>query len=413
VTPLPFRPFLAPLVLGASLALSALAALAGCEGDAATAPMPVALLPDATTPARDAGSDSEETASPSYPWKLPPGFPMPLVPTDNPMTAAKVTLGRRLFYDKRLSKNGAQSCASCHEQRLAFTDGLARSIGSTGSTHPRSSMTLVNVAYASTFTWSNPLQASLERQALVPIFGDDPVELGHTSTPDLETRLQQVPIYPPLFLAAFPEDPTPVTLEHVVKALASFQRTILSGRSPFDRWLYDNDTNAISESAKRGYGLFSGEKFECFHCHVGFALTDHVNYAGKAFLDRPFHNTGLYNVGGTGAYPSPNTGVESVTRIPSDMGRFKAPTLRNIAVTAPYMHDGSIATLDAVLDHYAAGGRTIDGGPNAGVGSANPYKDPIIRPFSATLEERTDLIEFLRALTDEGLLSNPDLSDPW
>jgi cytochrome c peroxidase len=274
-------------------------------------------------------------------------------------------------------------------------------------------MSLANVAYATTLTWANPLQVTLEQQALVPMFGDDPIELGQTAASDLEAKLRGVPLYVTLFAGAFPGDAEPITLNHLVKALACFERTIISGRSPFDRWLYDNDPNAISDSAKRGYALFNGETFECFHCHVGFAMTDHVTYAGKAFMDRPYHNTGLYNIGGTGAYPEPNTGVEHVTHVPNDMGRFKAPTLRNIAVTAPYMHDGSIATLDGVLDHYVTGGRTIQSGPNAGVGSANPYKDPLIRPLSVTPEQRADVIEFLKSLTDDTLLTNPELADPW
>jgi cytochrome c peroxidase len=407
------RDVLSGLTLGAVVVLSAVAAVAGCGSNdpvlpsvPTTAPTDagIAVLPDSS-------ADAADGAATTYDWNLPPGFPTPVVPADNPMSAAKVALGRRLFYDKRLSKNGTQSCASCHQQNLAFTDGRASSLGSTGNAHPRSSMSLANVAFATTLAWANPLQTTLERQALVPMFGDDPVELGLTSTPELEATLRSVPLYVQLFQAAFAPDPNPVTLDHVVKALASFERTIISGRSPYDRWLLANDRAAMSESAKRGYALFNGEKFECFHCHVGFAFTDHVSYAGKAFRDRPYHNTGLYNLGG--AYPVPNTGVESVTRIPSDMGRFKAPTLRNIAVTAPYMHDGSIGTLEAVLDHYAAGGRTIPDGPNAGVGSANPYKDPIIRPFSPSAEERADVIEFLKALTDDTFLTTPDLSDPW
>jgi cytochrome c peroxidase len=170
---------------------------------------------------------------------------------------------------------------------------------------------------------------------------------------------------------------------------------------------------AISDSARRGYELFSSERLECFHCHAGFALTDHVNYEGKAFFDDPFHNTGLYNVDGQGAYPEPNTGVLSVTGRERDMGRFKAPTLRNIAVTAPYMHDGSIASLDAVLDHYAAGGRTLSEGEHAGVGSASPLKSNLIQGFTLSDSERADVLAFLHSLTDEGFLTDARFADPW
>jgi cytochrome c peroxidase len=316
------------------------------------------------------GADAADTGADAggYVWNLPPGFPTPAVPDENPMSAEKVDLGRHLFYDKALSRNWTQSCASCHQQALAFTDGRAHAVGSTGAQHPRSAMSLANVAYASTLTWANPLELDLEHQALIPMFGDDPIELGLPSQEDLVARLGGVTAYTPLFAAAWPGDPAPITLEHVVDALASFERTIISGSSPFDRYLYGGDQSAISASAQRGYALFNSEQLECFHCHVGFDLTDHVNWQGKAFFDHAYHNTGLYNIDGKGAYPEPNTGVYHVTGDPSEMGKFKVPTLRNIGITAPYFHDGSAATLDDVLDHYQAGGRTITSGPYAGDG---------------------------------------------
>jgi cytochrome c peroxidase len=347
-----------------------------------------------------------------FAWNLPDGFPVPAVPPDNPTTSSKVRLGRYLFYDQRLSHNGTQSCASCHKQELAFTDGRATSVGSTGQAHPRSAMSLVNVAYASTLTWANPLLLDLEHQALVPMFGSDPIELGLTSADEAEQRLSAVPGYVRLFAEAWPGDGSPVSVQHVTQALAAFERTIISGRSPFDRWLYHGDRSGMSDSALRGYKLFNSDAAGCFHCHRGFDLTDHVNWADKAFFDRPYHNTGLYNLGGTGAYPEPNTGVYHVTLNRADMGRFKAPTLRNVALTAPYMHDGSIATLNEVLDHYQAGGRTIASGPYAGNGSANPRKDPLVEPLDLTPADRADLIEYLSSLTDETLLTDPSLSAP-
>jgi cytochrome c peroxidase len=204
-----------------------------------------------------------------------------------------------------------------------------------------------------------------------------------------------------------------VTLAAIDRAIASFERSLISGRAPFDRWLVAGEEDAISDSAKRGYELFNTETFECYHCHGGFAFTDHVVYADEAFPQTLFHNTGLYNIDGQGAFPVPNTGVESVTGNPADMGRFKAPTLRNIAVTAPYMHDGSIATLSEVLDHYAAGGRTIAEGDGAGVGSANPLKSNFVRGFRMTEQERADLLAFLDSLTDVEFLTSPEHSDPW
>jgi cytochrome c peroxidase len=348
-----------------------------------------------------------------YEWNLPPGFPPPALPQDNPMTLAKVELGRHLFYDKRLSENGTYSCATCHEQALAFTDGKLQAIGSTGQVHPRGSMSLANVAYAATLTWGHPYLASLERQAQLPMFGDSPIELGMRSQAQVEALLDAIPEYAPMFDGAFPEDAAPVTLVNVERAIASFERSLISGHAPFDRWLMTGDESAISGSAKRGYALFNTETFECYHCHGGFAFTDHVIFADEAFPQVLFHNTGLYNIDGDGAFPSPNTGVENVSENPADMGRFKAPTLRNIAVSAPYMHDGSIATLSQVLDHYAAGGRTISDGPNAGIGSANPLKSNFVRGFVMSDDQRADLLAFLESLTDTEFLANPAQSDPW
>jgi cytochrome c peroxidase len=349
----------------------------------------------------------------AWTWDLPSGFPTPKVPADNPMTREKVALGRHLFYDTRLSGNGTFSCASCHKQAVAFTDGLPRAVGSTGEVHPRGSMGLANVAYAPMLTWGNPLQKALEKQALVPMFGEDPIELGLSGMEEkLLARVREVPRYKTLFAAAYPGQSDPVSLDHIVKAIASFQRTLISGRSPYDAFKAGN-TKAISAAAQRGEELFFGEKTECFHCHGGFNFTGASDYEGKGFTEIEFHNTGLYNIDGKGRYPARNTGVHEVTGNDDDMGKFKAPSLRNIAVTAPYMHDGSIATLEEVIEHYNAGGRTVTRGPNAGVGSTNPYKSEFIKEMGLTPDEKRDLVAFLRTLTDSTFLRDPRFSNPW
>ncbi|HSP81035.1 MAG TPA: cytochrome c peroxidase, partial [Myxococcaceae bacterium] len=203
-----------------------------------------------------------------YEWKLPAGFPEPAVPEDNPMSEAKVELGRLLFYDVRLSENGTQSCASCHEQARAFTDGRTTALGSTGEHHRRNSMSLTNVAYASSLTWANPHFQTLEGQALVPIFGEDPVELGMAGKEDvLLQRLAEDARYPGLFAAAFPEEKAPISMTSVVRAIAAFERTLISGNSPYDRYVLGGEVEAMSESAKRGMDLFFSERLECFHCH--------------------------------------------------------------------------------------------------------------------------------------------------
>ena len=349
-----------------------------------------------------------------FAWDLPKGFPIPAVPADNPMSAGKVELGRHLFYELRLSGNGTQSCATCHQQERAFTDGLATSAGSTGVDHPRNSMSLVNVAYAAALTWANPSLTRLEDQALVPMFGRHPVELGLGEDREWLDVLRREPRYTALFKSAFPEERDPFTRGHVVKALAAFQRTIISARSPYDRYHFERDDGAVSDAARRGEVLFHSQPLSCFTCHGGFNLSGATTSARSSPTARvEFHNTGLYNLPGLLSYPEPNTGIYEVTRNPVDVGKFKAPTLRNIAVTAPYMHDGSVASLEDVLAHYEAGGRTVAEGPYKGVGHDNPNKSRRIRGFTLTPEQRSDLLAFLTSLTDKEVLRDSRLTNPW
>ena len=169
----------------------------------------------------------------------------------------------------------------------------------------------------------------------------------------------------------------------------------------------------MDDSAARGMDLFFSERLECFHCHGGFNFTDSTTHINTRIERVGYHNTGLYNLDGNGAYPSDNTGLFDMTGERRDMGRFKAPTLRNIAVTGPYMHDGSIATLDEVVAHYERGGRLLDEGPYAGDGRLSPFKSEFVTGFELTAAERADLVAFLEALTDASLLNNPDLADPF
>lgn len=351
------------------------------------------------------------SARASYQWDLPAGVEPPPVPADAAMSPALVSLGRHLFYDTRLSGNGTQACATCHEQARAFTDGRPHGIGSTGQAHTRNSMSLVNVAYAETLTWAHPLLTSLEAQALVPMFGAAPVELG-LSTTDTEwlDRLNADATYQRLTVAAFPGT-TGLTLSHVTRALAGFERSLVSMRSPYDRYHFDRDDGAISDAAKRGELLFHSRPLSCFTCHGGVHFSDSM---GTRSGGRPaFHNTGLYNLAGVFSYPADDTGLYQRTGSPADVGRFKAPTLRNIAITAPYMHDGSIATLDEAIAHYEAGGRAIHDGPLRGVGHDNPGKDEGVRGFRLTDGQRADLRAFLESLTDKALLTDARFSNPW
>ena len=349
----------------------------------------------------------------TYDWQLDGRLPAPQVPTDNPMSAAKVELGRHLFYDQRLSINGTMSCASCHIQALAFTDGKPQSIGATGEFHPRSSMSLVNVAYASRLTWANQLLDRLEDQALTPMFGDNPIEMGMAGR-DLEIveLLRSDPFYQRQIAKVFTEDKDPYSILNAVRSIAAFVRSIVSFDSPYDRYL-GGDESALTETAERGMELFFSERLECFHCHGGFNFTDSTTHA-SATVDRVgFHNTGLYNIDNDGAYPSDNTGLYDMTGQRRDMGRFKAPTLRNIAVTGPYMHDGSVASLDDAIAHYERGGRLIESGAFAGDGRRSPYKSEFVRGFQLSDSERADLVSFLESLTDQSVLSDVHLGNPF
>ncbi|MEM7592166.1 MAG: MbnH family di-heme enzyme [Cyanobacteria bacterium P01_A01_bin.83] len=356
--------------------------------------------------------DGHLAIAPEYNWNLPEWTPKPVVPDDNPMTAAKVELGRHLFYEPRLSITGEYSCATCHKQSLAFTDGKQVAVGSTNEMHSRNSMSLANVAYSPVLTWANPLMTSLENQALIPIFGEHPIEMGMVGQEQQMLQwLQNNDKYRQLFANAF-ESEEPVNVNNLTKAIATFQRSLVSFNSPYDRYRYQGEANAISDAAKRGEKLFNSERMECFHCHSGINFSDSVKHENLAFTETAFHNTGLYNIDGEGSYPPQNIGIKEITQKAEDMGRFKAPSLRNIALTAPYMHDGSINTLRDAIAHYQAGGRTITEGEYAGVGSANPYKSGFIKGFEITESEIDDLVAFLQSLTDQEFITNPAYSNP-
>jgi cytochrome c peroxidase len=348
--------------------------------------------------------------------RLPEHFAEPAIPEYNPLTAEKIALGRRLFYDTRLSGNQTQSCASCHQQRLAFTDSLAVPRGSTGHALLRNSQGLANVAYFSTLTWGNNVLLTLEDQILVPLQSDNPIELGIVdgNRAEVLARLDADSTYRELFALAFPDSPPGATINRIRFALASFCRTLISGDSPYDRY-YRGDHSALTAGQVRGLKLFNSERMECFHCHSGINLStsyhDATTTAGT--ITFPFFNNGLYNVGGDGSYPEGNQGLYELTHDPKDRGRFRPQGLRNVAVTAPYMHDGSIATLRDVVRHYARGGRAVLSGPYAGDGSLSPLKSGLVRGFSLTEAEMDDVIAFLESLTDSTFLTDPRFSDPF
>ena len=337
-----------------------------------------------------------------YIWQVPEGFPIPAVPADNPMTWEKVELGRQLFFDPRLSGDGSVSCATCHQPELAFTDGRSQARGIQNRIHPRSAMSLTNVAYNATLGWDDPSLTRLEDQILIPLYNTQPPEMGVSGREEeILNRLKNDHRLRELFRSAFPQDKPRVTMRNVIYALASFERTLISGNSPYDRWAYGADSGALDREQRAGARLFFSKRLSCFRCHAGVNLSGPIQYAGSKAPEARFHNTGLYSEDGTGAYPEPNTGLQRHTGRDGDMGKFRAPTLRNIALTAPYMHDGSIATLEEVLDHYAAGGRSCTNPQTADTCS---NADPLMTGFELIPEQKRQLIAFLQALTDQAFI---------
>jgi len=329
---------------------------------------------------------------------LPPSFPAPITPPDNRLTLQKAELGRYLFYDVRLSHNATESCASCHQQQFAFSDHRPRAIGSTGQQHSRNSMGLTNVAYRRTLTWADPKMRLLEQQVLVPLTNEHPVELGMAGRYELLLqRIGSDPRYRALFATAFPGEEKPITIDNIARALATFERTLISARSPYDRLVLNGDSTALSPAAWRGMRLFFSTRLRCSSCHGGADLSSPAD-------GQQFQNTGLYD---RKISRKTDPGLSSMSRSRGDVGKFRIPALRNVAVTAPYMHDGSTPTLSQVIDDYAAGGRA------ARLSGKRPARSVAVRPFTISAEEKQDLIAFLDSLTDQTFLTDPRLGNPW
>jgi cytochrome c peroxidase len=283
-------------------------------------------------------------------------------PADNPYTLAKVALGKTLYFDTRLSRGTVQACASCHSPSYGWGDGQPKGVGDGMKTLGRRSPTIINVGYGRIFMWDGRA-ASLEEQALGPIQAG--VEMNMPLDKLLE-RLNAIPGYAPMFAAAFPNEG--IKAEHIAKAIATYERTVVSAPAPFDAWLAGND-KAISEEAKRGFALFN-TKGECFRCHSGWTFTDDS-----------FHDIGLATDDvGRGKF---------LPKIIKMQHAFKTPGLREIAHRGPYMHDGSLATLEAVVDHYDKGG--ID----------RPSRSDLIKPLGLSAQEKKDLVAFMLTLTGE------------
>jgi len=336
---------------------------------------------------------------------LPEGVPGPAVPEANPLTEARFQLGRRLFYDRKLSGDGTIACSDCHLREHAFADPRTRSEGAHGDLTLRNSPGLQNAGYYATFSWAAPAIATLEQFILLPMFGEDPIEMGITGHEDnVLARLEADDETVQGFRRAFGGQPT---LDGARDALATFVRGMVSFDSPYDRYTLRGELDALTESEKRGMDLFFSEKFECHHCHGGLHLSRSLNHERSAFANIAFDNTGLYET-----YPGEDPGIYSTTGREVDKGRFRPPSLRNVALTAPYMHDGSVQTLEEVLAMYAEGGRVLTEGPHAGDGRLHPSKSQFVIGFEASNAELDDMLAFLRALTDVSFIDDNRFSNP-
>lgn len=369
------------LFLGLHVVL--VAALTACnrDDDAPPCPSTNALCP----PAPGVGTP--------YTLEVPYFFPDPILPEYNPLTVEGVELGRHLFWEKRLSRNNAVSCGSCHFPEAAFSDNAPKSAGLYGELTPRNSMALINMAWARKFFWDGRA-ATLEEQILEPIV--NPIEMDLT-WPEAVARIGSDPEYQSMFTAAF-GSPCVDSLR-ITYAMAQFIRTLVSARSKFDKWRYYGE-GFLTPSELRGMNLFLAEAGDpeffpggqnggdCFHCHGG-ALVEFTNHQ--------FHNNGLDVV-------ITDPGRAAVTGSPLDLGLFKTPTLRNIALTAPYMHDGRFATLHEVIEHYNMGGHP------------SPTIDPLMKMqgvgLGFTQQGKDDLVNFLLTLTDDEFVNNPAFKDP-
>lgn len=341
--------------------------------------------------------DPEEDLPPTssatpYTIEIPPFFPPMDIPVDNPMTVEGIALGRHLFWEKQLSATNTLSCGGCHLPQHGFSDPEAFSTGVTGDQGTRQAMALVNLGWARDYFWDGRAQ-TLEIQLLDPI--PNPIEMNQP-WPEALDKLRNDPLYPPLYRAAFGSDE--ITVDRTVKAMAQFLRTMISANAKFDQ--FRRGEYIMSESEFRGYELFLkeggdpeeviGGEFgaDCFHCH---------GEAGLQFTDYLPHNNGL-------DAEFTDLGVGQVTGDPLDMGRFKTPTLRNIELTAPYMHDGRFSSLEEVIDHYNSGG------------VASPTIDPFMKYTTGGLtlspQSKADLLAFLKTLTDTDFITNEAFSNP-
>lgn len=323
----------------------------------------------------------------------------------------RLQLGRYLFYDRRLSVNFTRSCGTCHNPDFAFTDGYKRSLGAFADLHQRNTEPLFNLGRLKYFTAADSSIHSPLQQMNNPLFSDHPVELGVSGhEQEILDRIAADPLYKALFYKSFPPEPS-INWVNIKTAIARFLLSIRSQHSSYDQYK-SGDSTALSASQQRGMQLFFSSRLKCASCHGGFNFSTPsiTNSNGDTLF---YFNTGLYDIDGKGAYPAYDEGLYQHTKNAVDRGKFRVPTLRNLAFTAPYYHDGSAASLWEVVEAYQHGGRKILKGLYAGNGSKNRYKSNLITGFDLSDEGRHDLVNFLLSLSDTTLVNDAAVRNPF
>lgn len=342
----------------------------------------------------------------------------PLYQKAPPPHTALEQLGRYLFFDPRLSATGTKSCSSCHDPNLAFSDGYRRSPGIYADPATRNAPSLINTAHLRALNWANPNITTFQAQMIHPLFSDTPSEMGLQSNADYPLpylitdhvgmpfdavlkRLQNDSIYIQLFKESWNTPPEKWTQNQVIEAISAYEKTLISYNSPYDAWL-KGDKTALSPDAEAGRQLFFSRRLGCGKCHSGVLLTD-----GKMY------NIGLYHLNSQGAYPTEDQGLFEETHQDTDRGKFRTPSLRNVTLTKPYFHDGSIADISQVIRIFANGGQVITNGPLAGDGRKNPHKSEWVQPFILQAEEERQILLFLESLTDSTIVTNNWFQNPF
>lgn len=309
----------------------------------------------------------------------------------NNFTEDKATLGRYLFYDTRLSVNHTKACASCHDAKFSFTDSYRRSIGSYGDLTHHNAPPLINLVFNRYFTAADSTLHFPEQQIQRPMFNDHPVELGWKDNEEkILQHFSSDKFYLEQFKKCFPAESDPINVKNIQYAITSFIKTIITFKSPYDAYVYQNKKEALTPSAQRGMQLFRSPELKCAQCHGG------INFNQPVFQSSPFFNTGFFTD------TAINKGLAGKVSLKENIGKYRTPTLRNLLFTAPYLHDGSAESLTAVIQQYEQGGK-----------KSVINKHPFIGGFKLNSQQRSDLVDFLQSLSDSAVLNNPAYNNPW